>query len=95
MRENAIFYLKRKSFFVFFFFNIRSKDISEIVSGKIWILFHRGTILSQVRVLSRIYRLWENSRVAEGHELPRMVFGYAPPETFLRRICAKMQSSAF
>ena len=35
------------------------------------------------RVLARIYRLGEKSRVAEGHELPRGVRGRAPPELFL------------
>ena len=35
-----------------------------------------------IRVLSRIYRLGEKSRVAEGHELPRGVRGHAPPEIF-------------
>ena len=30
------------------------------------------------RVLSRIYRLGETSRVAEGHDLPRGVRGYDP-----------------
>ena len=34
------------------------------------------------RVLSRIYRLGEKSRVGEGHELPRGVRGHAPPEMF-------------
>ena len=36
-----------------------------------------------VRVLSKIYRLGEKSRVAEGHELPRGVRGHAPPGIFL------------
>ena len=35
-----------------------------------------------VRVLSRIYRLGEKSRVAKGHELPRGVWEHAPPEIF-------------
>ena len=47
-----------------------------------------------VRVLSRIYRFGEKSRVAKGHELPRGVRGHAPPE-FLKLICAEMQSGAF
>ena len=34
------------------------------------------------RVLSRIYRLGEKSRVAEGHELHRGVRGHASPEFF-------------
>ena len=32
-------------------------------------------LLINYRVLSRIYRLGEKSRVAEGHELPRGVLG--------------------
>ena len=35
-----------------------------------------------IRILSRIYRLGETSRVAEGHKLPRGVRGHAPPEIF-------------
>ena len=35
-----------------------------------------------VRVLSRIYRLGEKSRVAEGHELPRGVRGMLPLKFF-------------
>ena len=34
------------------------------------------------RVLSRIYRLGEKSRVTEGHELPRGVRWHAPPPEF-------------
>ena len=37
-------------------------------------------LLINYRVLSRIYRLGEKSRVAEGHELPRGARGHAPPE---------------
>ena len=37
-------------------------------------------VLINYRVLSRIYRLGEKSRVAEGHELPRGARGHAPPE---------------
>ena len=36
------------------------------------------------RVLSRIYRLGEKSRVAEGHELPRVVQGHAASPKFLK-----------
>ena len=35
-----------------------------------------------VKVLSWIYRLGENSRVAEGHELPSGIRGHASPEIF-------------
>ena len=34
------------------------------------------------RLLSRIYRLGDKSRVAEGYELPRGVRGHASPEIF-------------
>ena len=47
------------------------------------------------RVLSRIYRLGEKSRVAEGHKLTRGIRGHAPPGNFLKLICAKIQSGAF
>ena len=39
-------------------------------------------LLINYSVLSRIYRLGEKSRVAEGHELPRGARGHAPPEMF-------------
>ena len=45
--------------------------------------------------LSRIYRLREKSRVAKGHELPRVVWRHPPQEVFLKWICAEMQSGAF
>jgi len=45
---------------------------------------HKNTVLlklnTQITVLSRIYRLGEKSRVAEGDELPSGVRGHAPPE---------------
>ena len=41
-----------------------------------------GAKQSTGRGLSRIYRLGEKSRVAEGHEAPRGVRGHAPPEIF-------------
>ena len=37
-------------------------------------------LLINYRVLSRIYRLGEKSRVAEGHELPSEARGHAPPK---------------
>ena len=46
------------------------------------------------RVLARIYRLGEKSRVSEGHELPRGVRGHSPPWKCFE-ICAEMQSGAF
>ena len=42
----------------------------------------KHTVAWVCRVLSRIYRLGEKSRVAEGHELPRGVRVHAPPEIF-------------
>ena len=48
-----------------------------------------------VRVLSRIYPLWEKSRVAECHELHSGVQGHAPLGSILKWICSEMQSAAF
>ena len=39
-------------------------------------------LLINYRVLSRICRVGEKSRVAEGHELPRGARGHVPPEIF-------------
>ena len=36
------------------------------------------------RVLSRIYRLGDKSRVAEGHKLPRGLRWHGPPNFFLK-----------
>ena len=49
------------------------------------------------RVISRIYLLGKKSQVAEGHELPRGIWGHAPspPINFFKWICTEMQSGAF
>ena len=44
--------------------------------------FRLVTNRKAARVLSRIYRLGEKSRVTEGHELRRGVRGHAPPRKF-------------
>ena len=46
-------------------------------------------LYSVYRVLSRIYRLGEKSRVAEGYEFPRGIRGDVPPRNIFRWICAE------
>ena len=46
-------------------------------------------LYSVYRVLSRIYRLGEKSRVAEGYEFPRGIRGDVPPGNFFKWICAE------
>ena len=65
----------------------KERNIAEI--GVEW--FH----VFSVRVLSRIYPLWEKSRVAERHKLHRGVHSHAPLGSIFKWICAEMQSAAF
>ena len=56
------------------------------------------TWVGAIRVLSRIHRLGEKSRVGESHELSGGSGGKAPPPppgNFWKWICTEMQSGAF
>ena len=46
-------------------------------------------LYSVYRVLSRIYRLGEKSRVAEGYEFPRGIRGHFSPGNFFKWICTE------
>ena len=59
-------------------------NIFHQTPGEIFHEIHQTPKISLLnRVLSRIYRLGEKSRVAEGHELPREVRGGLLPRKFL------------